>query len=182
MEAIGGPPFTDGIGVVMAFSHQFTGFEPTSCAPALHSCVMHESVSSSFSPASPAPGALRDRMGVAAAVLCGIHCALLPLAAGLLSAIGLGLLLDERIELALLMLAGLIGVWSLWPAFRRQHGRILPLLLFVAGLLVMVSVRLIEAGDTSLEQPAVVAGAAAVAVAHLTNLRLCRQCTACDVG
>jgi hypothetical protein len=121
-------------------------------------------------------------MGVGAAVLCGVHCALLPLAAGLLSAIGLGLLLDERIELALLMLAGLVGVWSLWPAFRRQHGRILPLLLFAAGLLVMGWVRLTEAGETPLERPAMVAGAAAVAVAHLTNLRLCRQCTACEVS
>lgn len=106
---------------------------------------------------------------------------MLPLTAGLLSAVGLGLLLDERIELALLMLAGTIGVWSLWPAFRRQHGRVLPLLLFVAGLLAMASVRLSEAGDGPLELPAVVAGATAVAVAHLTNLRLCRQCTVCDV-
>ncbi len=141
-------------------------------------CRMHESVSS---PSSPTPSALRDQIGVTAAVLCAAHCAVLSLAAGLLSAIGLGLLLDQRIEFALFMLAGLIGCWSLWPSFRRQHGRILPLLIFAGGLLVMGSVRLSEAGESSVELPAMIAGAAAVAVAHLTNLRLCRQCTACVV-
>jgi hypothetical protein len=122
---------------------------------------------------------LRDRAGVVVAVACALHCAALPLAAGLLSAMGLGLLLDERIEVALLMLAGLIGGWSLWPAFRRRHRRILPLLLFGSGLLALIAVRRFEDAAAVLEIPMILVGAGAVASAHLLNLSLCRHCREC---
>jgi MerC mercury resistance protein len=124
--------------------------------------------------------AMRDRAGVVAAVACAIHCTALPLAAGILSAVGLGLLLDERIELALMMLAGLIGAWSLWPAFRRRHGRVLPLLLFGAGLLVLIAARRLQDASAVVEIPMILIGAGSVTSAHLLNLSLCRRCHACE--
>jgi hypothetical protein len=122
----------------------------------------------------------RDGVGVAVATACAVHCAVLPLAAGLVSAIGLGVLLDERIEVALLMLAGLLGGWSLWPAFRHRHRRVIPLLLFGSGLLVLIAVRRFEDAPGALQIPVILAGAAAVASAHALNLWLCRRCHQCD--
>jgi hypothetical protein len=118
---------------------------------------------------------LRDRAGVVVAAACAVHCAALPLAAGLLSAMGLGLLLDEQVEVALLVLAGLIGVGGLWPAFRRRHRRLLPLLLFGSGLLALIAVRRFEDAAAVLEIPMILVGAGAVASAHLLNLALCRR-------
>lgn len=122
--------------------------------------------------------AVRDQAGIVTALACAVHCAALPLAAGILSAVGLGLLLDERIELALLMLAGLMGGWSLWPAFRGRHGRLSPLLLCGAGLFVLIAARHFEDAP-AVEIPMVLVGAGAIASAHLLNLWLCRRCQAC---
>ncbi|MPZ21080.1 MAG: MerC family mercury resistance protein [Luteitalea sp.] len=123
---------------------------------------------------------VRDRAGIATALLCAVHCGLLPLGAGLLSAIGLDMLLTDGVELALLMLAGVIGVWSLWPAFQHRHRRLLPLLIFLAGLLVMSVARVLEHVSASLELSLVVVGAAAIATAHVKNLCLCQRCAVCE--
>jgi hypothetical protein len=125
-------------------------------------------------------GAVRDHVGIATALLCAAHCALLPLGAGALSVIGLGMLLADRVELALVMLAAVIGVWSLWPAFQRRHRRGLPLLIFVIGIVLMASARGLEDVSAPVSLPLAVVGAATVATAHLTNLCLCQRCAACS--
>ncbi|MDF1505033.1 MerC family mercury resistance protein, partial [Roseisolibacter sp. H3M3-2] len=74
-------------------------------------------------PASPTPPpASRGRLdvvGAAVACACACHCVAIPLVVALAPALGLGVLLDERVEGALFATTLVVGAASLGPAARR---------------------------------------------------------------
>jgi hypothetical protein len=123
---------------------------------------------------------LADRMGIGVSLTCAVHCA----AAGALSVVpsfvglgahgggeGLGGLLDVM-EAPLLALALVIGLYSLVPSYRNEHGNAQPLALFLLGLGQLVTSRFVEG---PLEVVLTVVGVALVASAHLVNLRACAR-------
>jgi hypothetical protein len=123
---------------------------------------------------SDGPHDVADRLGIGVSLTCAIHCAatgalsLLPsLASTSLGAAGEAL---EWLEAPLLAGALLVGLWSLVPSYRTEHGRPLPLALFLVGLAHLVASRLVEGGA---EIVLTVAGVALVATAHALNLRYC---------
>jgi hypothetical protein len=116
-----------------------------------------------------------DRAGVILSSACAVHCALMPLAAGLLPLLGLHDSVPEVLESVLLLASGAIAVVSLLGGC-RHHRQWRPWLLVGAGLAAIAVGRLvIEAdvwgawGETTL----VVAGALLIASAHVANWRLC---------
>lgn len=115
-----------------------------------------------------------DRAGVAASCACAAHCALTPLALGLLPIAGLAPLAGEGAEWAFVAVAVSVGLSSLLPGYFRRHGRARPLLIFSAGVALLLSARLFLEEDARLEVPAAVAGALLLAAAHVFNLRLYR--------
>ncbi|MEX1999598.1 MAG: MerC domain-containing protein [Gemmatimonadales bacterium] len=88
---------------------------------------------------------------------------------GLLSAIGLGFLINDAVLVPLLLLAlGLTG-WGLWQG-RRCHGRASALRLGLGGAALTV-------GGLFFWIPLAFIGFAAVVLASIWNLRLVRACT-----
>jgi hypothetical protein len=73
-----------------------------------------------------------------------------------------------------------MGTIALIPAFRKRHGRISCLALFVAGFLCLLLRR--HAGLTAMcSEPIVTAlGASLIIGAHLLNLKFSKACNCCD--
>jgi hypothetical protein len=120
-----------------------------------------------------------DRLGVVSSTLCAIHCLITPLALALLPFAGLQIAQGESVERSFVVAGLVLGSLSLVPSFRRLHGRLLPLLLFLAGAILWVIARLGPASESAMEMPTMIAGSLAVVTAHLANRRLCRACRTC---
>lgn len=125
-----------------------------------------------------------DHAGIAASVLCTIHCIALPLllgglAAGGLTATGLGWLRNESVEWVFLISSLSIGVFGLLPGYRRVHRHKRCLWLFSIGVLSILAGRLANARSLP-DTPFVVGGAALVISAHAVNRRLCARCGRCN--
>ena len=121
-----------------------------------------------------------DRTGAAASFICAIHCVAMPFMIAALPLLGLGFLLDERLDWALISFSVIIGLVSLVPSFIRHHRKVRTLILFIVGIsLILISHIWLEE-DWHLQAPVLIAGAAAVISAHLINRKLCKSCIACQ--
>jgi hypothetical protein len=120
-----------------------------------------------------------DRLGVASSTVCAIHCLATPLVLAALPLVGLQVVLGESFEWAFVATGLSVGTLVLVPSFRRLHGRLLPLTLFIAGVSLWMLARVGLASDSVLELPTMLAGSASVITAHILNRRLCRACAAC---
>ncbi|MGE3818029.1 MAG: MerC domain-containing protein [Isosphaeraceae bacterium] len=129
--------------------------------------------------ASREPGQILDAFGVGAALLCAVHCASMPIVIALLPLLGLGFSAVESAEYPLVGLSATLGVTSLCLGYRRHRSR-RALAVLAGGLTLLVLGRVAEAcgAETVGVVPAVLGGCF-VAVAHLTNRRLCRTCGRC---
>lgn len=131
---------------------------------------MHHAVSTSAS--AEIRGRWYDRLGVGAAALCAVHCALLPVTIALLPALGLGILASHAFEVVFLFLSTTFAILSVGHSL-RHHGRFHAWGLLVAGLGILYLERLVPAIH---EQPvphamAMSVGGLLVALAHWVNLR-----------
>ncbi|KFN44890.1 MerC domain-containing protein [Arenimonas oryziterrae] len=114
-----------------------------------------------------------DSVGSAGAVVCAVHCAVLPFAIALLPALGLGWLASSGIELGYVAFATALAVASLWQGYRR-HRVYRALAFLVPGLAAVWAGILVPALHEDVVRHAVVMtfGGTLIAVAHLINLRL----------
>lgn len=111
-----------------------------------------------------------DRLGLSAAWLCAIHCALLPLAIALLPAAGVWAW--EGLEQAFVVFATLLGVSSLTLGFRR-HRTFRAFWFLIPGLILLVIGAATHVHENVMLHAAVMtAGGILVGLAHLVNLRL----------
>ena len=135
--------------------------------------------SSSLAPpvAAPTPrGSLSrwvDQLGSVGALLCAVHCALLPFALVLLPMVGFGILASPTFERAFVGFATVLAVASLWNGHRR-HRRYRAMAILAPGLLALFVGILVPAIHHSPFPHALAMsiGGTLVAVAHLVNLRL----------
>jgi len=121
---------------------------------------------------APAPHDLADRLGIGVSLTCAVHCAAtgaLSLAPSLVGPTGEALEATERPRLAGALV---IGLYSLVPGYRSEHGRPQPLGLFLAGLGLLFVSRIVEGNA---EIATTVLGVGLVAVAHFLNLRFCAR-------
>jgi hypothetical protein len=116
---------------------------------------------------------LLDRFGATGSLLCAVHCAVLPLLLAALPSLGLGLWLDDGVELGFVVFVTLLGLASLLWGYRNHHvfralGMLLPgLALLWAGILYPPLHEPVVAHAV-----AMALGGLLVAMAHLLNLRL----------
>jgi hypothetical protein len=120
---------------------------------------------------SPFPKGV-DRAGVVLSLACAVHCAAMPLVAGLLPLIGLHDAVPEAIETGLLLATGAVAVVSLLGGC-RHHRQWRPWLLVGGGLGSIAAGRLLVEGSPWAETGLVVAGALLLVAARLVNWRLC---------
>ena len=116
---------------------------------------------------------LLDRIGATGALVCALHCALLPILIALLPTLGVAVLLAPTLELAFVLFATLFGLAVLVWSYRR-HRTARALALLVPGLLVLWVGVLYPPLHHSVVPHAVAMtfGGTLVGLAHLANLRL----------
>ena len=115
-----------------------------------------------------------DFLGITASVLCAIHCAVLPLLLASLPILGINIIHNAYFEYGMIVLAFLIGSWALLHGFRRHHGRLIPLLLFTGGMLLLVAKQIWHTHELRFLPFAV----ALIVGAHVVNYRLSRPAAA----
>ena len=122
---------------------------------------------------NPRLHALFDRLGATGALLCAIHCALLPILIALLPSLGLSAAVAPSFEVGFVLFATLFGLAVLAWSYRR-HRTLHALALLVPGLAVLWFGVLYPPLHESLVPHAVAMtfGGTLVALAHLANLRL----------
>jgi len=111
-----------------------------------------------------------DAFGIATSVACAIHCAVLPLILSSLPLFGINIIENQGIELLMIGLAFVVGVYSLYHGQKKHHHSYTPLLIFALGMVLMVVKSISQSHALWLLIPAVTA----VITAHFLNYTLCR--------
>ncbi len=114
-----------------------------------------------------------DRFGAAGSLVCAAHCALLPLLIAALPSLGVAVWLGDSLEVAFVIFATLLGVFSLAWGYRR-HRALRALGLLLPGLAVLWTAVLYAPLHETVVPHAVAMtlGGTLVAIGHLVNLRL----------
>jgi hypothetical protein len=76
-----------------------------------------------------------DIIGIGTSIACAVHCAILPLFLTGLSVFGVNIIHNFWFETGMILLAGLVGIYSLRHGFTRHHRSPVPFLLFFTGML-----------------------------------------------
>lgn len=119
-----------------------------------------------------------DRLGVVASTLCAIHCALLPVAAALLPALGLGAGGWVDLDQGFVIFASILAISTLGLGWRR-HRAYRAFALLVPGLVLVWSGAFSPLHDHDARHLLVMTvGGVLLALAHLVNLRLTHRAAA----
>ena len=118
---------------------------------------------------------LIDRFGALWSLLCAVHCAVLPVLLVIAPSLALGVWWDEQVERITVILVTTVVIASLGLGFVRHRG-LTALVLMVPGLLLMWSALLVPVVHHSVlaHALAMALGGGLVGLAHLANLRLNR--------
>jgi len=116
-----------------------------------------------------------DRIGVTASTLCAVHCALVPIFITALPLLGLEFLANEWVEISMIIVSAILGTLSLSLSYRKQHHKLLPFIVLIAGFLLIGTGHF--SGLHKLEPILIPIGGIIVAAAHVVNWRLNRTCT-----
>lgn len=107
-----------------------------------------------------------DFLGIAASLLCAIHCAFLPFLLSIAYLSGLHFLANPWIEYSVIALSLAMVLLSLLPAYKKHHHNIYPIFIVFAGF------TLILFGQLSAENYEIIftaSGAILVAISHGFN-------------
>lgn len=117
-----------------------------------------------------------DALGIAASVLCAVHCILLPVLFTSLPLLGVELLKNALLESATIALSMGIGVWVLWRSYRHGHISRWMVAGFITGLALVTTGNFME--TTLAEALFKFAGATLIVTVHAINWRQHkRHCT-----
>ncbi len=111
-----------------------------------------------------------DALGIATSVACAIHCAILPLVLSSLPIFGMNIIDNVGFEYLMIVLALAIGIFSLWHGYKRHHHSIVPISMFIIGILFLFAKQIWHEHQFWLLPIAIVA----IVWAHLRNYRACR--------
>ena len=109
-------------------------------------------------------------LGFGTSLACAIHCAVLPLFYTSLPLLGINIIHNLAFEVSMILLALVIGTFTLFHGYRKHHHSLIPLLLFFLGFFFLVLKQFFIHLETWLLVPA----ALLIIVAHLINYRSCR--------
>ncbi|MBB5394045.1 MerC domain-containing protein [Mucilaginibacter sp. AK015] len=119
-----------------------------------------------------------DNVGMTASTLCAIHCAAVPVFFTSLPLIGLGFLANAWVEWIMIIIALVVGISSIGTSYFKEHHRVLPLLLMLAGFVTIIIGHLFITGWV--EAIVVPAGGFTIAAAHFVNYKYAGTCNAGD--
>lgn len=114
-----------------------------------------------------------DQLGITASLACAIHCAVLPFVLTTLPLFGLSFLAHNWVEVVMIGLSLVVGVYSLSTSFPK-HKKLLPVIVLVIGFgLIGTGHYLIE----SMEAVLIPMGGFTIAIAHFINWKCSRSCS-----
>jgi hypothetical protein len=108
-----------------------------------------------------------DFIGFSASFLCAIHCAAVPFILTMSSLIGLQFLANPWIEYSMIFLSFIIVSLALIHGYRKHHQKIAPMIMVIAGFLMILSGHI--SGHEITEAIVTPLGATVVALAHVLN-------------
>ncbi|MGF7039773.1 CHASE2 domain-containing sensor protein [Mucilaginibacter lappiensis] len=115
-----------------------------------------------------------DNIGITASTLCAIHCAIVPVLFTSLPLLGLGFLANAWVEWGMIVLALVIGVYSIGLSYLRTHRRPLPLFLLITGfVIIMLGHAFIKGWAEAIIVPI---GGLLIAIAHFVNYKRTGAC------
>jgi hypothetical protein len=112
-----------------------------------------------------------DKLGIATSLACAIHCALLPLILTSLPLFGINIIHNSFFEWGMIMLACVVGTYSLYHGYIKHHRSLLPVGLFITGCSFLFAKQLFHNYEYFLLFPAVIL----IIAAHYINYRLCNR-------
>jgi hypothetical protein len=112
-----------------------------------------------------------DALGIGTSLACAIHCALLPLFLNSLPLFGINIIENTGFEYLMILLAFIVGAYSLYHGRKKHHHSWLPLVIFGVGIACLLAKMAWHEWRIWLLLPAVVC----IVYAHFLNYRLCRH-------
>lgn len=76
-----------------------------------------------------------DALGIGTSMVCAIHCALLPVLVSSLPVLGINIIHNGFFEWGMIVLAFMVGVYSLFHGFVKHHRSYLPMFIFSVGFI-----------------------------------------------
>lgn len=116
-----------------------------------------------------------DVLGIATSLACAVHCALLPLIVASLPLLGINIVHNNSFEAGMITFAFIIGSLAIYHGYKRHHHRVLPMLIFSVGFILLVLKEIFVVYELWLLFPAVLL----ILSAHFFNLRFCRKANLC---
>jgi len=114
-----------------------------------------------------------DTIGFWASAGCSIHCLALPILLSLSAFSHFAFLNRPYVETSMITLSVFIGLGSMVPSYFRYHRKFSALYLLTVGFSLIAMSRIVDNEVWEIILTSV--GAALVAVAHISNHRLCKQ-------
>ena len=111
-----------------------------------------------------------DAFGIATSLACAIHCALLPLFLSSLPIFGYNIIENNWFEYLMIALAFAVGTYSLYHGRKKHHHSWTPMIIFTAGIILLLSKVIWHHLELWLLLPAV----ALIITAHYLNYKMCR--------
>ncbi len=118
-----------------------------------------------------------DALGITTAIACAIHCAILPLFLTSLPLLGVNIVHNLLFEVFMIVLAFVIGSYSLFHGYQLHHHRNSALIIFILGMALLVLKQFFIQHETWILFPAVIF----IITSHLLNYRFCRIANHCHV-
>lgn len=119
-----------------------------------------------------------DALGITTSLACAIHCAVLPLLLTSFPIFGVNIIENVSFEYFMVLLAFLVGCFSLSHGFRKHHHNVLPIIIFSTGILFLFAKQAWHSWQLWLLIPAVVL----IVGAHYINYRLCKRAQHCHTN
>ncbi len=110
-------------------------------------------------------------MGIATSVLCAIHCALLPVLVSSLPIFGINIVHNSIFEWGMIVLAFIVGSYSLFHGFVKHHHSLVPVLIFSIGFFFLIFKQFFH----SFENWFLAAAVPLIIIAHYYNYRFCHR-------
>lgn len=112
-----------------------------------------------------------DTLGIGASLFCAIHCLLLPIVLSTLPLLGVELLENMVVEIAVLLISMLAGVFALYFGYKRQHNKFWPILVFGLGMTAMITGNMHFQQWNAAESILKSVGVLCIVTAHIANWR-----------
>jgi len=80
-----------------------------------------------------------DLIGIGTSIACAVHCAILPIFLSGLSVFGVNIIHNFWFESGMILIAFIVGLFSLHHGFIRHHGSSVPFFLFTGGMFFLLA-------------------------------------------